>query len=97
MFLIGSYKCKYEIGRSHFSRYYVENTRRKLLTWQETIRNCKERNAKDRAERRESRFRSATPEEIGHFSWRVAIKMGPDPGPYLLRVTHDPIISPGVK
>lgn len=31
--------------------------------------NCKERNAKDRAERRESRFRLATPEEIGHFSW----------------------------
>lgn len=36
---------------------------------EETIRNCKERNAKDRAERRESRFRSATPEELGHFSW----------------------------
>lgn len=43
-------------------------------------RNCKERNAKDRAERRESRFRSATSEEIGYFSWRVAIKTGPGQG-----------------
>lgn len=52
---------------------------------QEAIRNRKERNAKDRAERRESRFRSATREEIDHLSWRIAIKTGPDPGPYTLR------------
>lgn len=48
----------------------------------EAIRNRKERNAKDRAERRESRFRSATREEIDHLSWRIAIKTGPDPGSY---------------